>query len=197
MMTNLAKKRNKGRGALALLTSIVLMKAVICAPVSKHVEYFEKKVNQAGFKFEAYEVHTDDDYILQLFRIYSPEKRRVKNELAYPVLMWHGLFQDAGAFVFNINKGVQAPALQAAEAGLDVWLANSRGNMYSSGHKHYYDIENNSEHKKAYWDFSWAEISRHDTPAVIDFVLKETKQDKLAYLGYSQGTIQMFHGLST
>ena len=103
--------------------------------------------------------------------------------------MWHGLFQDAGAFVFNLNKGVQAPALQAAEAGLDVWLANSRGNMYSHSHKEYFDKENNSEHSKAYWDFSWAEIGRHDMPAVIHKVLNETGQDKLAYVGYSQGTI--------
>ena len=76
--------------------------------------------------------------------------------------------------MFNINPGVHAPALQAAKAGLDVWLANSRGTRYSHGHKHFNDKENNSEHKKAYWDFSWAEIGRHDMPAVINLVLKET-----------------------
>ena len=154
-------------------------------------------MNQAGYHFESYEVLTEDDYILQLFRIYSPEKRRLKKELAYPVLMWHGLFQDAGAYVFNLNKGVRSPAFQAADAGLDVWLANSRGNMYSNDHKHYNDQKNNSEHKRAYWNFSWAEIGRYDMPAVINTVLRETQQEKIAYVGYSQGTIQMFYALST
>ena len=42
--------------------------------------------------FENHEVETDDGYILQLFRVYSQEARRLNKELEYPVLMWHGLF---------------------------------------------------------------------------------------------------------
>ena len=83
--------------------------------------------------------------------------------------MWHGLFQDAGAFVFNLNEGVKAPAFEVAEAGFDVWLGNSRGNMYSHGHQHYNDRDD-EDHQRAFWDFSWAEIGRHDIPAVIEYV---------------------------
>ena len=97
--------------------------------------------------------------------------------------MWHGLFQDAGAWIFNLNKGVEAPALQAAKKGFDVWLGNSRGSMYSHDHL-FYDL-NDKEQSKKYWDFSWAEIGKYDIPAAIDHILETTHHDKLNYVGYS------------
>lgn len=35
-----------------------------------------------------------------------------------------------------------------------------------------------------------------DTPAFIDFVLEKTGQEKLTYIGHSQGTAQVFAGAS-
>ena len=80
-----------------------------------------------------------------------------------------------------------APAFQLADAGIDVWLGNSRGNLYSVDHE--YLDQGKKEHKRAYWDFSWAEIGRYDIPAVIQYIIRVTGQDKLAYVGFSQGTI--------
>ena len=60
----------------------------------------QTRVEAAGLAFETHKVVTDDGYILQVFRIYAPNRenffRYVK---AFPVLMWHGLFNDAGAFI--------------------------------------------------------------------------------------------------
>jgi lysosomal acid lipase/cholesteryl ester hydrolase len=36
----------------------------------------------------------------------------------------------------------------------------------------------------------------YDVPAFIDFILAKTGQDKLTYVGHSQGTTQMFIGTS-
>lgn len=68
-----------------------------------------------------------------------------------------------------------------ADANYDVWLPNSRGNVYSREHK--YLNPNGIE----YWNFSWFEMGIYDNPAVIDYVLKETNNSKVYYIGYSQG----------
>ena len=90
---------------------------------------------------------------------------------------------------------MQAPALEAAEAGFDVWLGNSRGNLFSRSHLHL--DQRNKEDSRSYWDFSWAEIGKYDIPATIKLITEKTESPKLAYVGFSQGTIQMFYGMST
>ena len=71
--------------------------------------------------------------------------------------MWHGLFQDAGAWIFNYkNPDIKPFAFEAADAGLDVWLGNSRGTNYSSKHVELDKDEKN--HRSSYWNFSWADI---------------------------------------
>ena len=36
----------------------------------------------------------------------------------------------------------------------------------------------------------------YDTPAVIDYIIEQTDQPKVAYIGHSQGTTQMFYALA-
>jgi len=49
---------------------------------------------------------------------------------------------------------------------------------------------------KEYWDFSWAEMGLYDDVANIDFIKEKTGEEKIFYIGYSEGTVQMFYGLS-
>ena len=78
---------------------------------------------------------------------------------------------------------------------MDVWLGNSRGTLYSQGHKHLNTSD--TQQSKAYWNFSWAEIGQYDLPTTISFIKEKTGAGKVAYVGYSQGTIQMFYGMTT
>lgn len=78
-----------------------------------------------------------------------------------------------------------------ADAGFDVWMNNSRGNCFSRDHK-YLDPDND----ECFWDFSFHELGKFDQPALIDYILKHTGNKTLTYFGHSQGTTQMFAGMS-
>lgn len=91
---------------------------------------------------------------------------------------------------------------------------NSRGNYYSREHL-FLDPNNSSS---GFWDFSWCdmkgeiclltifidfgnfrnrfEMGIYDQPASINYVLKQTNNEKLYYVGHSQGTTALMCLLS-
>lgn len=91
-----------------------------------------------------------------------------------------------------MNYDNVSPAFVAARAGYDVWLGNSRGNTFSLGHTKYDPWKN----EKKYWDFDWEEMGQYDIPASLDYITNITGHQKIAYIGHSQGTTQMFYGLA-
>ena len=96
--------------------------------------------------------------------------------------MMHGIGDAAYTWVMHYAE--VAPAFVAARAGYDVWLGNSRGNTFSRKHVSL-DADKDA---KQYWDFDWQEMGLGDLPAFIDYILDDTEQEKLAYIGHSQGT---------
>lgn len=109
-------------------------------------------------------------------------------EKKQPIILQHGLLDDSWTF-FAFKPKFCLPFI-LAELGYDVWIPNTRGNIFSSE-----NIDPNKNSKKInseYWNFSLDEISKFDFPANVDFVLNETKFDKLYYVGHSQGTMQYF-----
>ncbi|GMS82143.1 hypothetical protein PENTCL1PPCAC_4318, partial [Pristionchus entomophagus] len=137
-----------------------------------------------GYPAERHEAVTDDGYILTLFRIPRGRGSPSSTSRRPAVLFQHGLLSSSWDAVSNLPD--KALGFVLADAGFDVWMANSRGNIYSPGHL------NLTSADAAYWQFSWYDMARYDMPAVIDKVLNHTGNDKLYLIGHSQGTLITF-----
>lgn len=74
-----------------------------------------------------------------------------------------------------------------ADQGYDVWIGNARGNKYSRAHT-YLDPDTGVD----FWDFTWHQIGVYDLPAMIDYVLEQTGQEDMFYIGHSQVIITFF-----
>ncbi len=93
--------------------------------------------------------------------------------------------------VVYLTKSDLLIAFKLADAGYEVWMANSRGTSYSLNHTKY-----NSDTDLEYWDFSWHEMGIYDIPAVTQRIIEVSGNDKIFYIGHSQGSTQYMVSLS-
>ncbi|XP_057431460.1 triacylglycerol lipase 2-like isoform X1 [Lotus japonicus] len=142
-------------------------------------------VETQGYNCEEHTVTTQDGYILSLQRM--PEGRSGKKADKPPVLLQHGVLNDAITWLFNSPE--ESLAFILADNGFDVWLVNSRGTKYSSKHKTL------SPNDKAYWDWSWDELASYDLSASVQYVYNQTGH-KLHYAAHSLGTLMALAALS-
>lgn len=140
------------------------------------LEEITQRVRSKGYPFAVHNVSTADQVLLRLFRIPRPG--------APPVLLQHGVLDSAWAWVFNEN--FKALAFRLHDAGYDVWLGNNRGNSFNELWS-----DGSTAHKShRYWDFTYDDMAKFDLPAMIAEVVSVSGQQKLAYVGHSQGTLQ-------
>ncbi|XP_041517636.1 gastric triacylglycerol lipase isoform X1 [Microtus oregoni] len=146
-------------------------------------------INYWGYPSEEYEVVTEDGYILGVFRIPYGKKNSENLGKRPVVFLQHGLLASATNWIANLPNNSLAFIL--ADAGYDVWLGNSRGNTWSRKNLYY------SPDSVEFWAFSFDEMAKYDLPATIDFIVEKTGQEKLHYVGHSQGTTIGFIAFST
>jgi len=103
--------------------------------------------------------------------------------------LMHGLLDASTTWV--INGPEQGLGFILADAGFDVWMGNSRGNVYSRRNINYPPDE------PEFWAFSFDEMAKYDLPAVFPYITKETGQSSFSYVGHSQGTSQFFAAISS
>lgn len=129
---------------------------------------------------EEHYVTTTDGYILKLFRIPCP---------GCPVVFFmHGLGSSSDFFVLNGCDNSLPYIL--ANGNYDIWFGNARGNVYSRNHTTL------SPDQRKFWAFSWHEIGKYDVPEIIDYILNNTSQTALHYIGHNQGATTFFVMLS-
>ncbi|KAJ2672222.1 cholesterol esterase [Coemansia sp. RSA 1085] len=159
---------------------------------------FAEIMNYWGYPHEDHLVETRDGFVLGIHRItgkriHAAGSRRSSDMVMDGdrpvVLFWHGFMLNSECFVCHPDW-INILPFRLAEAGYDVWLGNSRGNKYSYKHTKYIPSD------RRFWDFSIDEIATIDVPTTIDYILQETGAKCLTYIGFSQGTTQMFMALS-
>eukprot|EP00484_Ammonia_sp_Unknown_P019414 CAMPEP_0197041064 /NCGR_PEP_ID=MMETSP1384-20130603/17662_1 /TAXON_ID=29189 /ORGANISM="Ammonia sp." /LENGTH=402 /DNA_ID=CAMNT_0042471921 /DNA_START=32 /DNA_END=1240 /DNA_ORIENTATION=+ len=167
------------------LTSLIALARSLDKDPDVGRDMVEITVNK-GYPIEEHFVTTEDGYILGTFRIpYGRnESQNAQNSGKPVVLLMHGLLDSSYTWVNNFPD--ESLAFLLADAGYDVWLGNNRGNTYSKKHAW---LHTDTE---AFWDFSFDEMAKYDAPNTIEYVLQYTNQSQLAYVGHSEGTIQMF-----
>jgi len=142
-------------------------------------------ITSKGYPCEQHNALTSDGYFLSMQRI--PHGLNQTNNGTRPVvLLQHGL-EDA-SHTWVINEAYESLGFILADAGYDVWLGNNRGNTYSDTNEFYGNDEDE------FWDFSWDEMASIDLPTQINYALEYTGQEKLHYIGHSEGTTQAFAG---
>ena len=142
-----------------------------------------------GYPVETHRVTTRDGYILTLHRIPHGKTKNEGVNPSRPVFyLQHPLLGSSADWVLNLPS--QSLAFMLADQGFDVWMGNVRGNTYSRTHISL------SPNQKEFWDFSLEEHAKYDFPAMINYILIETGQNQLNYVGFSQGTLIAFAELS-
>lgn len=156
-------------------------------------------LHDRGYPGEKHSATTLDGYQLTLHRI--PRGRGCGNpgnrtDHGYQcrgsrpvVLLLHGMFVTSSSWLVNPSKS--SLPLMLADAGYDVWMADTRGGKLSRRHSKH------SATSPHYWRWSWDEVARYDLPAIIDRALERTFQPSLYLVCHGLGCTSALAALST
>ncbi|CAH0397645.1 unnamed protein product [Chilo suppressalis] len=166
----------KSCSCIILLVSLLL--TVSAQVLKKAYATVPQLVESAGYPVEKHYAHTSDGYILQVYRIPHGKGTNQMDGEKKAIVLFHGLIGGCDNFIIMGPR--KSLAYYLADAGYDVWLANLRGNFYTS-HRTL------TRKDPAFWKYSFDEHGKYDAPAIIDKILEVTGLSRVLYIGHSMG----------
>jgi pimeloyl-ACP methyl ester carboxylesterase len=147
-------------------------------------------IRSYGYPAEEHVAETSDGFLLRIQRIPYGKKGNQNPKVKRPVaFLHHGLLDSAATWV--VNPPNEALGFILADAGFDVFLGNARGNTWSSQNTKY------STDDPVYWNkIDFDNMIHIDLATQINKALNVSGQQKLVYIGHSQGTVMGFGGFS-
>lgn len=169
---------------LAIL--IVFLKIILInAQVQLQDDEVVNLIKSKGYQGEAYEVVTEDGYIIRLHHLH-PKFQTYGYKL--PVFLMHSAFSNP---LYFLNSGPNISlGFFLSDNGYDVYFGNVRGSKFAIGHKWL------STKSDDYWRFDFHEMGVYDLPAMIDLALQLSRAPKVFYIGHSQACPQALALLS-
>ena len=146
-----------------------------------HSEDYKSYTAKLNLDLEEIQVVTEDRYINTIWVLTSKDQ---SNRNGKSVILQHGLID--GAFTWLILEQ-DSLAKKLCDEGYVVYLPYIRGTQFSRSHLDYDSTLNSN-----YWEFSFDEMAKYDLPAVVNYVKKRDKVEKVYYIGHSQGTLIFF-----
>lgn len=131
-------------------------------------------------------METEDGVLLTVYQIKcKSDETRFKPKLG-PLLLVHGFSSDADSFVRGFtDSSLPNWAVQMAEQGYDVYIANLRGTQTSKGNTNGQSAAFDDE---LFWNFDNDTVAQFDIPALVKHVIKENGRcEKVTLLGDSNG----------
>ncbi|XP_063383522.1 lipase member K-like [Cydia fagiglandana] len=164
---------------MALLNLNVLLTLLLGVDrTQKHLNFTEL-TQLSGYKSEEHTVVTEDGYVLNMFRITRGAK--CVGEIKQTPVFFMPPLLSAADTALEPGPNAAMPYL-ISDACYDIWVGNPRGTYYGRRH-----MRLDPDKNKEFWQFSMNEIGTYDVPAMVDYVLDNTKKEKLMYIGFSQG----------
>ncbi|CAH2050001.1 unnamed protein product, partial [Iphiclides podalirius] len=136
-----------------------------------------------GYHAETHHTVTKDGYVLELHRIPYGKNGNAGAENRPVVLLMHGLLGASNSY--TLYGPEYSMGFNLADAGYDAWMGNARGTKNSRRHT---TLDPDSPIDKfQFFNFTYEEIGLDDVPTMVDYILNHTRQERLHYIGHSQG----------
>ena len=164
------------------------------------IEY-ENNLDSSKYLVTDHLVETSDGYLLKIFNVkLKPEAlqklpKKLRQNSTKLVLLQHAWVDSADSMFF---AGKNSVGIHLVDLGFDVWVGNNRGNKYSRRSAPNFLKSEHGVYKN-FFDYSFQEMGVYDQTAIYKYLTKiypEKAKLEVIFLGISQGTAQMFAGLS-